>query len=245
MKIHRKDLTAPATVEFSGKFGEKPAIYTFTRKDPNDPRFTCEVKDEIAIQLLLNVEGYEPIIDSEEEAAEAQRQALAADIASGREPAPNQFPAAAESQIVTSTAAANPETDPGLKAARDYYFQTLQKRPGPTWDIKTIFDRLAADTLAKAQEVSNQQAAAQHSPSLAHLQSETAKHDVKQSSDIAQPHGDGRESDDDFGGEPHMTMDMPTEGVPSETAMAQGNGGVTATEQAIQTTKAVRSKKGD
>ena len=64
MRIQRTDLTAPLDIEFTGAFGERPAVYSFTAQPDQPDVFAADVTDPIVIKRLLSLDGF-ALIDVE------------------------------------------------------------------------------------------------------------------------------------------------------------------------------------
>lgn len=116
MRIARTDLTKPTDISFSGKFGEEPGTYSFTKGE--DGKFACEFEDEVVIQRLLSIPGYVGLGEGGQQV-------------SARRPA--------------SPAPAAPANDPTtVTQARAHYQNVTGKRPSPKWDVAAIMAKLAA-----------------------------------------------------------------------------------------------------
>ena len=61
MRIQRLDLTAPMDIEFTGVFGERPAVYSFVAQPDEQNIFACDVTDPIVIKRLLGLDGFTPL----------------------------------------------------------------------------------------------------------------------------------------------------------------------------------------
>lgn len=116
MRIARTDLSKPIDISFSGKFGEEPGVYSFTKGD--DGKFACEFDDEIIIRRLLSIPGYVALGESGQQ------------VSTPRPASP-----------VLTAATVDPTT---VAQARAHYENVTGKRPSPRWDVAAIMAKLAA-----------------------------------------------------------------------------------------------------
>lgn len=116
MRIARTDLSKPIDISFSGKFGEEPGVYSFTKGD--DGKFACDFEDEIIIRRLLSIPGYVALGESGQQ------------VSTPRPASP------------VLTAATNDPTT--VTQARAHYQNVTGKRPSPKWDVAAIMAKLAA-----------------------------------------------------------------------------------------------------